>query len=76
MFISKSYVEKVWTNHERQAALSRMVKEKDKEYILPVRFDDSLVPGLPYTISHLTASDYHAAELAILIAEKIGIKPS
>ena len=53
-----------------------MVKEKDKEYILPVRFDDSLVSGLPDTIIHLTASNYHAAELATLIAEKIGIKPN
>ncbi|MCY4150582.1 MAG: TIR domain-containing protein [Gammaproteobacteria bacterium] len=76
MFISKSYVEKVWPSHERNSALSRMIKEKDKEYILPVRFDNSPVPGLPDTISYLTAKDYTEAELATLIAEKIGIKPS
>ena len=45
MFISKEYVEKVWTRQERRAALTRARKEADV-YVLPVRFDDSLVPGL------------------------------
>jgi len=76
MFISKSYVEKVWPSHERNSALSRMVKEKDKEYILPVRFDNSLVPGLPNDIHYLPANKHTEAELATLIEEKIGIKPN
>ena len=46
MFISQAYVEKAWTRHERRLALSRMIREPG-EYILPVRFDDTSVPGLP-----------------------------
>ena len=46
MFISEAYVSKAWPNHERRSALSRMIKEED-EYILPVRFDGTRVPGLP-----------------------------
>ena len=34
MFISKEYVTKVWPNFERQAIISRAVKER-QEYVLP-----------------------------------------
>ena len=46
MFISEAYATKAWTRHERRSALSRMLKEEN-EYILPVRFDDTPIPGLP-----------------------------
>jgi hypothetical protein len=73
MFISKEYVAKKWTRHERRSALSRALAE-EKEYVLPVRFDDSPVEGLPDTIQYLTAANYTPAELAALISEKIGIQ--
>ena len=44
MFIARAYVEKAWTRLERRSALSRMIHEQD-EYIFPVRFDDTPVPG-------------------------------
>jgi hypothetical protein len=74
MFISKDYVDKKWTRHERRAALSRAIAEKG-EYVLPVRFDDSAVPGLPDTMQYLRAQDYDPAALAALISKKIGIPP-
>src|SRR5271166_339724 len=43
MFISKSYAEKLWTNHERESAQARAFQEH-KEYILPARFDDTSIP--------------------------------
>ncbi len=72
MFISKNYVEKEWTRHERRSALSRAIVEVG-EYVLPVRFDDSPVPGLPATVQYLKSEDYTPEELAGLIAEKIGL---
>ena len=74
MFISKEYVEKAWPRHERRSMLNRALSEP-KEYILPVRFDDTKVPGLPEDVSYLQAEDHTPAELAILIAAKLGIKP-
>jgi hypothetical protein len=74
MFISKNYVAKKWTRHERRSALSRAIAEEG-EYVLPVRFDDSIVPGLPDTLQYLTTQDYDPAALAALISEKIGIPP-
>ena len=73
MFISQAYVTKDWPNLERQAALSRMIKERG-EYILPVRFDDSEVPGLPADKIFLRAEEYTPEQLATTIAEKIGIR--
>ena len=74
MFISKEYVDKAWPSHERQSILSRVVHEK-KEYVLPVRFDDTPVPGMPTAIRYVSARDHHPAALAAMIAEKIGVQP-
>lgn len=74
MFISEAYVSKAWPNHERRSALSSMIEEKD-EYILPVRFDDTRVPGLPADTLYLSAHDYTPAQLATMIAQKLGVQP-
>ena len=74
MFISKEYVEKAWPRHERRSILSRAVQEKS-EYVLPVRFDDAPVPGLPDSIKYERAKDHTPQELASMIAEKLGLKP-
>ena len=74
MFISAAYVSKAWPRHERRSALSRMIREQH-EYILPVRFDDSCVPGLPADILYYRARDHTPAQLAGKIASKLGIKP-
>lgn len=74
MFVSRSYVAKAWPTHERRSAISRMVRE-DGEYVLPIRFDDTSVPGLPDDVIYLRADDHTPAELAARIAEKIGIEP-
>lgn len=52
MFLSKHYERKLWTNYERQMAQARAFKE-NREYILPVRLDDTEIPGIPPTIGYL-----------------------
>lgn len=71
MFVSRHYAEKVWTNHERQAAQSRALREKG-EYILPVRFDDTPIDGLLPTIGYLDARRLSPEVLAAKILEKLG----
>lgn len=75
MFISEAYVSKAWTRHERRAAISRQMKD-ESEYILPVRFDMTEVPGLPDTMQYLMAERFTPAELAVEIAKKIGTAPT
>ena len=73
MFVSAEYVKKPWTRHERQSALSRQLEE-ESEYVLPVRFDNTSIPGLQKTINYLNADDYKPAELAAIISEKLGVE--
>ena len=72
MFISEAYAAKAWTRHERRSALGRMMEEEG-EYVLPVRFDDTQIPGLPKATIFLLADDYSPAELSTTIARKLGI---
>lgn len=44
MFLSAHYARKTWTNHECQNAQARAFREH-KEYILPVKLDDTIIPG-------------------------------
>lgn len=56
MVISAPYVEKMWTNFERQQAIERLIKQKGESYILPVRLDGykNEVPGLSGMIGFLS----------------------
>lgn len=72
MFISSDYANKAWTRLERRSTLSRMLKEEG-EYVLPVRFDDTAMPGLPDTVFYLNAQEYSPAELSAEIASKLGL---
>ena len=71
-FVSQAWVDRAWPRHERRTALSRAVKEP-KEYVLPVRFDDTPVPGLSESVQYLRADEYSPAELASVIAQKLGV---
>ena len=73
-FVSKAWVERAWPRLERRSALSRAVRESG-EYLLPVRFDDTPVPGLPDSIHYLQAKEYSPFELAVVIAQKLGVEP-
>ncbi|MCL6324726.1 MULTISPECIES: toll/interleukin-1 receptor domain-containing protein [Pectobacterium] len=71
MFISKHYAEKMWTRHERKSALSRAIEERT-EYVLPVRFDDTEIPGLLPTIGYLDLRQRSPEYLGERILEKLG----
>ena len=70
MFISKHYLEKIWTNHERQAAQERALKEKS-EYILPIKLDDTTIPGMPNTIGYLDLRELTIEEIASETIKKL-----
>lgn len=73
MFISKYYVEKAFPTHERQQAQARALVARE-EYILPARFDDTEVPGLPSTVAYADLRKVSSEELADLILVKLGRK--
>lgn len=74
IFISKHYSDKVWTNHERKSAQAKAFIS-NIEYILPVRFDETEIPGILRTIGYINALEYSPNELSELIKKKIGPIP-
>src|SRR5437660_1742383 len=52
IFVSRHYVNGVWSRHELRSALANAIRVPHV-YVLPARFDDSPVPGLPDTVSQV-----------------------
>lgn len=71
MFISRYYAEKLWTNHERRAAQARAFQENG-EYILPIRLDDTDIPGLLPTTGYLSWPPENQESVADAILIKLG----
>lgn len=74
MFASKHYAAKAWTNHERKHALARALQEQ-RIIVLPVRFDDTEIPGLPSTVGYLDLRKLDPEALVERILKKLGIEP-
>ncbi len=70
MFVSEAYANKSWPRHERQSALSRAIESR-REYVLPVRFDDTSLPGLNPSMSYLQLQGRSPAKLAENIMRKL-----
>ncbi len=71
IFISKDYIDGVWTRHEKRSVLEAALHSR-REYILPARFDDSKLTGLPTTTAYLDCTLKTPGELAQLILAKLG----
>ena len=70
VFVSAEYAARDWTRLERRAALNKAVRERG-EYVLPARFDDTLLPGL---LSDMVAVDLRGRaprQFADMIAAKL-----
>lgn len=71
MFISKHYADKIWTRHERRAALARAMAER-AEYVLPARFDDTEIPGLNPVVGYVSLDGISPKHLAEMLLQKLG----
>jgi hypothetical protein len=70
IFVSEEYVKKAWTRHERQHALAGRLERGD-DSVLPARFDDTELPGLPPTVGYLDLRHKTPKELASRILRKV-----
>jgi len=71
ILLSENYAKKSWTNLERQSAQARALRE-GKEYILPIRIDDTKIPGLPETVGYISLSNTTIEQIVDLIIKKLG----
>lgn len=70
IFVSKHYAEKAWPNHERKHAQARALKDQ-VDIILPARFDETRIPGLPETVAYINLRKTTPEELADKIIRKL-----
>lgn len=70
LFISQHYKQKLWTNHERESAQARAFRER-VEYILPVKMDDTTIPGLRDTIGYIDGRKNTPEQIGRLILRKL-----
>lgn len=70
VFVSEAYVKKLWTRHELKQAQARAFKDS-REYILPVRLDDTEIPGLNGTIGYIDLRQHSLSQLSEVIVEKL-----
>lgn len=71
MFVSASYARNIWTSNERRSIQARVMAD-DKIFQLPVRLDDTELPGLLPTVAYLDGRRMSAVDVAELIAVKVG----
>ena len=69
-FISRQYAEKAWPRHEFKSALARAVQAR-APYLLPVRFDDTELPGLQPTVAYLDGRQLSPEEIVKHILAKL-----
>lgn len=70
MFVSADYAAKIWTTHECRSIQARAIRSATA-YILPVRFDQTEIPGLLDTVGYLNAADLAPAQVADLVVAKL-----
>jgi len=70
MIISNNYRDKQWTDHERKAAQARAFSQ-NKEYILPLKLDDTEIPGINETIGYVDYRQSNSDEVVNLLKDKL-----
>ncbi len=70
MILSSHYEKKLWTNLERRSAQARAFRE-NREYILPIRIDDTKITGIPETIGYIDFKSHSIEDIVELVMNKL-----
>ena len=71
VFISEAYKKKLWTRNVEMKAMQARAFEENKEYILPVRFDDTEIDGVLPTTGYIDLKEIDPEQLVSLIEKKL-----
>jgi hypothetical protein len=71
VFVSENYLAKNWTKHELRQAQAHSF-QLDREYILPLRLDDAVLPGLPATIGYVDLRQSDIRVVGMMLLRKLG----
>jgi hypothetical protein len=71
LFASAAYERKIWTRYEMKWALHTALRT-DREYLLPARFDSTVLPGLPPDIVYTNLRGLEPERFGGIILGKVG----
>ncbi len=71
IILSKDYVAKPWTNHERQSAISQFIQRRG-DYILCLKAEDIELPGFPSIIGYISLERLEVDAVYKLLLQKLG----
>ncbi|MHB9145329.1 MAG: toll/interleukin-1 receptor domain-containing protein [Symbiobacteriia bacterium] len=71
IFVSAAYARRSWTRLELSSAQERALQSQH-EYILPIRLDETELPGLPSTIAYVDGRQRSVEEIVDLVQQKLG----
>lgn len=69
-FVSANYISKRWPQHELKQAQARDLKS-DVEYIIPLRLDDTVLPGINDTTAYVDLREKSIEDVAQLCLKKL-----
>lgn len=75
MLVSDSYAHREWTNYERQSVLARAVQEKGEAYLLPVKVDETDLPGLPPSVAYVSLSEHTIEDVGKMLLKRFRREP-
>ncbi|ONI72620.1 hypothetical protein ALI144C_42100 [Actinosynnema sp. ALI-1.44] len=70
LFVSADYARKTWTRLEWRSVQDRVMKDR-RLYLLPVRFDDTRIPGIGDSIGYIDARVTTPRELVDILVGKL-----
>lgn len=72
ILISEHYVKKPWTLHELEQIQTRIFEDRTKnlEYLLPIRIDDTEIPGLNSITGYIDLRNRNIKDVANIIYKK------
>jgi hypothetical protein len=73
VFVSENYSKKNWTTHELRSAQARAFQQKG-EYILPIKLDDTKLPGIPDTVGYIDFRNTSIKQIVDMLIKKIGVR--
>jgi GR25 family glycosyltransferase involved in LPS biosynthesis len=73
IIISENYVKKYWTRHEWKSAQERMLTEFNLTYVLPIRLDDTELPGFFKTTAYMDVRNQSTNDIVDIALKKLDL---
>jgi TIR domain len=72
IFVSSSYKDKLWPRHELKQAQARNFSSSSGEgYILPIRVDETEIPGINQTVGYISWLNHSPEQIVDLLESKL-----